>query len=932
MRNDRWTVSAQRLTGLAAVLCLAWGWGAMPAAADAAAGVELIDEQTPWRAYLVQGRLPLKAEEGLRLRERRAAWDFEYGGHDREVVITPVPTRRNPDPEPEVVDLDRRNPHYTVLPPPDWTDADFDDIHWPRYQTDELSDFLGDYGVPAGARGPVALHLRTRFGVSDPERATDLELAATGLGGAVIHVNGQEVGRAYLPEDDPHALAFAHSYPEPAYVDEYGELLPGASGQRPGLGELDLTPIEVPEELRENYEQRIRSFTITIPPDLLHRGANVLAVEWRTAPHRRGGAGWSHLGVHRIALTSDSGDGAIAYREAIASTHLWNAAAEEQITSDRAQQSLVQRRWHWSMYWARGMPVRGTQMGNPFDPLRPLRILVPRGGMGSGQVVISDLDGLHELSATMGELSGRDGAVLKARSVSTRYAAQPDDLHHCDVLMPEPPDGAGTVPIWTIIEAPAGQAPGWYTGTLSVRGNGRSFQVPVQVLVSGATLPPPHEFADVSVHLTQSPRTVAMHYDVEPWSDRHWQLLEPSLKLLGQAGNEVLNVPVILSNFPAAFRPGQPARSESSQTWRQPLIRWVKGDEGRLRPDFEVFDRFLDLYVEHVGPPRAISLWLWEPGSAVELAQAYEGRREHSVETEARTPGVLVQVWDPQTGRAHQHTAPGLLDDDAEAFWRPMLEGVRRRVQQRGWDERIIMLGFGSDVRPGERTGRRVRQWAPYARWDLLSHFSGETPGRKDDGRYIATGGLEVGIRRYPWLRFRRVLSAEQLEGWLNSPPQYVDLPTARWQHQPWSPPFLYRTLPQMWGRLGHLGLDFWRAGRESGPRNSSFFSHVDALTVPGPQGALPTVRFQMLREGVQDTHIRLAIVRACLELAEDQREPYRQLLDELRGRVGHGHGYLSQHELQFDWPGYIARLHEALAELTGQSIDARWDQPPGRE
>ena len=44
MRNDRWTMGPHRLTGLAAVLCLSWGCGALAAAADAATGVELINE------------------------------------------------------------------------------------------------------------------------------------------------------------------------------------------------------------------------------------------------------------------------------------------------------------------------------------------------------------------------------------------------------------------------------------------------------------------------------------------------------------------------------------------------------------------------------------------------------------------------------------------------------------------------------------------------------------------------------------------------------------------------------------------------------------------------------------------------------------------------------------------------------------------------
>jgi hypothetical protein len=84
-----------------------------------------------------------------------------------------------------------------------------------------------------------------------------------------------------------------------------------------------------------------------------------------------------------------------------------------------------------------------------------------------------------------------------------------------------------------------------------------------------------------------------------------------------------------------------------------------------------------------------------------------------------------------------------------------------------------------------------------------------------------------------------------------------------------------------------------------------------------------------MLREGVQDAEVRLAIIRAYLKLPEADRKGYRQLLDEFAQRVGAGSIYLSQIELAYDWPAYVAKLHQAAAELAGAKSDARWDAPP---
>ena len=113
------------------------------------------------------------------------------------------------------------------------------------------------------------------------------------------------------------------------------------------------------------------------------------------------------------------------------------------------------------------------------------------------------------------------------------------------------------------------------------------------------------------------------------------------------------------------------------------------------------------------------------------------------------------------------------------------------------------------------------------------------------------------------------------------------------------------------------------------GPSNTSFFVHVNALTAPGPDGAIPTVRFQMLREAVQDVHVRRAMIRAYLNLPEDQRQTYRDLLDEFTLRVAFGAHIPSGGELSYDWLDYVARVYQTAGDLTGQKTGARLDNPP---
>jgi hypothetical protein len=760
------------------------------------------------------------------------------------------------------------------------------------------------------------LCLRTRFGVVDPDKATDLKLTVTCLGGAVVYVNGKEIGRGFMPDGPIHPLTPAADLPIETYT------LP--DGVTPMAGNL----INATPENRARGDSRIRTFTLDVPPSTLVKGANVLAIE----VHRAAVAGplldkrleWTHLSIHDVRLVSGSGVGAIAYAEASRGTHLWSANPEQQV----APPPLPQRAFGIHPAFPRNGEIRGITQGNPFDPLLPVRLALPRNGVGSGQVVLTDQEGLRDVSVKVGPLKGPAG-VLPASAVEIRYAGPSQTVHYCDALLLQPPATAKTLPVWTIVQAPKEQPPGWYTGTLEITANAKTFSVPLQVLVTAALLPEARDFT-TPMGVAHSPDSVAGYYKVKPWSDEHFRLMEASLRMAGQVGNCVVPVPVILGDmYPPVLGKG---RGEL-----QPLVRWVKTGD-KLAPEFSLLEKYLDVYLKHCAPPKAISFYVWDASSA---RQMFLQRGAVSIQMPSSdtsrggfTGGAPLRVlqWDPVTGATTPISVPGFEDEGAAAFWRPLLDGVRAVVTKRGWSDRVILLSLGGDTRPNAKTGELLREWAPYARWHLASHFGGD-PGASN-GKMIAIPGLEVGLAVMPWYPLR---TTEALERRMAVPNEFIDQTTLRTSWLEASPPMAFRQLA-LRGDLGQIGLDFWLKVPESpmhaAPRvgGNNGVGGNNALLEPGPDGPVPTVRFQMFREGVQDMELRWKIIRALLAKPEDQRKPYRDLLDEhLRWDLW-ARNALPQFELQYDWRTYAARVQQAAAELAGQPTQARWETPPAAQ
>jgi len=509
-----------------------------------------------------------------------------------------------------------------------------------------------------------------------------------------------------------------------------------------------------------------------------------------------------------------------------------------------------------------------------------LRLVGPRNGFCSAQVVA-----FRSVTAARPVLRG-PGGEIPADCVRITYAVmespyKPPEVSNApwlpeqwrfepryDVLHAAPPAEAEILPVWLTVRVPAGQVPGEYGGTMKVGGT----DVPVRLTVCDWVCPDPADWVTY-MGLVHSPETMARHYGVEPWSDEHWALVEKELRFAAALGDRMISLPVY----------------HRTDLCEYPWIRFrVQGDG--YEPDFSIVERYLGLFKRIVGKPKTIVVMAWSGGKcAPDIYGSNKGRpKSQAPIVVVDGAGALTPVQVPVCG------LPG-----SEKVFAPLMDGVRERVLALGWPEETVLIGWATDRRPSRAQVDFFKRIAPWARWAIFTHGRGDSgsdwqtgAAQKAEGVRIVEG-MEIGHYVHPEApRVYPVPMGECDEphtdgiagGWDLPYPEYLNFRVYMYHTASLAQ---YRSFPggsmvrgstvykgherASGAGMSNIPLDFWED--ESGRsmlgtygrdwaggfhRHNSFW-----LIAPGPDGPVSTERFEMLREGMQETEARVAIEKA---------------------------------------------------------------------
>ncbi|MCL4850773.1 MAG: DUF4091 domain-containing protein [Bryobacteraceae bacterium] len=502
------------------------------------------------------------------------------------------------------------------------------------------------------------------------------------------------------------------------------------------------------------------------------------------------------------------------------------------------------------------------------------------------QLGLRSPEAVKSVSVRAGEFTG-GGRKLGAR-VRVRYPGlmpvdenaqyTPDPLWEVNSVALRPYQSQG---VWVDLKVPAEAHPGVYESTLQLLRDGKTvdtFRLKLDVVP--ATLPDPADFR-FFLNILFDPSSIARFQKLPLWGEEHWRRIERYIENLAAHGQKTIT----------AFIVDDPWEGDTGFAVRT-IVGWRA--DGKLEPgkamrlsfDFSNFDRFVTTCLR-AGIRDHIECW----------SPLVQPHADHStityLDTAARTERKIVlpagspeykEVWG-QFARAFQDhlRAKGWLDKTFLAF-DEISTGVLDRVipffHEVAPDLKLMISG-------GDEKGKHMAESRELAfHYGYYTQGSGaelpDIPARRKAGKrtllYTAVTPL------YPnTFLFSQPLESRYL-GWVIRKWDFDGYIRWAWNFWPatlWDQPF-YK----------------WHSG-------DMFFVY------PGEQGPVDSIRWEMLREGIEDYE--------CLWLA-------RTGLDKLRG-AGPEAGFVAKAERDLARAMELATLQFDRTKIPKDPVPARMEE-----
>jgi hypothetical protein len=407
-------------------------------------------------------------------------------------------------------------------------------------------------------------------------------------------------------------------------------------------------------------------------------------------------------------------------------------------------------------------------------------------------------------------------------------------------------------PIWFTVRVPKDAAPGVYEGRVTLAADGwAGTNVPLRVHVSAWTLPDAKDWR-MQNFLYHAEDAVARHYGVTNYGPKHLEYVGKSLALLAELNSRQVQANLVIDYATTGYMGGECGSNPES------LVRWVQQPDGTFTYDFTNFDRYLEMVSQAIEKPRTLRLNCWVGNQGNE-----------------KDPKRYVTVYNPTNGQLTKLLQPKPGTPENYLFWKPVFEGVLKRLQARDWLDETT-LGHNPWYGGVEPAFVDVahKLW-PQGEWSITGHNGGE--------EVMVGTSTDIVMKVRNSNAVYSTPDSNRTPAWLlNGPRRSTVTWTARMLQADSSPLREIRRLPELYGLmagydgLGEFGADLFPirtpVGRLACPGAGAGTGWVSpgrstlALLYASPDGPVATERFEMFREGTELCEAVLFIRRALVE------------------------------------------------------------------
>ncbi len=382
-------------------------------------------------------------------------------------------------------------------------------------------------------------------------------------------------------------------------------------------------------------------------------------------------------------------------------------------------------------------------------------------------------------------------------------------------------------PVWVSIYIPSDTETGLYAGGITINTQTRSFHIPLKLEVLPQSIPDPDNFRFFT-DLWMNPNSISGFHGIENWSEEHWILIERYMRVLASLGTKSITTTIVNEPWQIPWTGGR--MKPQTFTGYESMVRWVLKGDGSWHFDYNIFDRYVETGLR-CGLTDRINVY---------SLTAFRGKER-------------IRYFGEQDDQTKEMIFDSPEDLRYEKVWKIFLEDFYDHLSNRGWENKTY-LSFD------EQPDSTMKSISGFIKKQVPGFSDRISISGHPESNLFATGFLSISYEFFP----DQNLSSEETLSVIKMRNDQDRTTTFYLCGQPahpnsftFSPIIESRMIPWLalkYNMDGYLRWSFnnWTNDPIKDPVYN-FIQGDEYLVYPGPNGPLSSIRFEVLRDGIED-------------------------------------------------------------------------------